>query len=101
MLTQTTVTDVRTAWQAIREAAIPGGMTPVDIYLDSIEGKRDRLSIFGLCADTYRAQVTTFVRVAVRDRFASVHFEIDPARDWCEQITDIVDWLATESPVPA
>lgn len=102
MLATTKVADLPSAYTAIREAAISNNLTAVDIYFDSIDnGKRNRLQIYGLCRDTYREQTTDFVRVKAHVNTASAHFEIDLARDWVEQVEDIVDWLATETPASA
>ena len=100
-MTTTKVTDLPSAYHAIREAAISSGHAVVDIYFDSIDdGKTNRVGIYGLCADVYREQSTEFVKVMAHESAASARFTIDPAR-WVEQVEAIVDWLATESPVPA
>ncbi|MGO3325353.1 hypothetical protein [Gordonia sp. (in: high G+C Gram-positive bacteria)] len=102
-MTTIKVTDRDSAHRAICEAAIPvAPRTDVDIYID-INQYRPRVSVYGLDPQLYAAQgaLRDGIRVVTTGGQSTAFFRLDPAKPWIEQIEDIVDWLATESPVPA
>lgn len=102
MMTTTTVTDMRSAVQAIREAAVPADGHHVSVRWLSTQ-KFEEVTVDGLDPNVYRArghQIGNITIYRVKERaFADV--TLDPASDWIEQVVELVDWLATESPVPA
>lgn len=105
-MTTTKVTDLRSAVQAIREAAIPDDNWPRETTVEftSSSSLGDRITVDGLCRDVYseRGFIGDAIYVGhIKDDRAYAIFKVGPARPWVEAVEDVVDWLATESPVPA
>lgn len=91
---------------AIRKAAVASDSQPVTVNIGVVSGDRINVTVSGLCRETYpeledgTAPAPTGV-FHVESGFAFAVWVITADADWSAAIVDIVDYLETESPVPA